>query len=55
MNKQFSRSNKIQSFKKVLAATILIAVCIPSFSQDGVAGIEEANTKVHGYFELAAT
>jgi hypothetical protein len=52
MNKQLFRANKMQSLKKALAATILIAVCIPSFSQDGVAGIEEANTKVRGYFEV---
>lgn len=52
MNKQLSHSNKMQSFKKILAVTILIGTCIPSFSQDGVAGIEEANTRVRGYFEV---
>ena len=38
--------------KKVLFSVILLSVMMAVNAQDGVAGIEEANTKVRSYFDV---
>jgi hypothetical protein len=37
--------------KKLMSLALLLVVKMTSFAQDGNAGINEANTKVRGYFD----
>ena len=34
------------------AGVVLLCIAVASHAQDGVAGIQEANTKVRGYFDV---
>lgn len=40
------------SVKHAVSALSMVAITSVSYAQDGVAGIEEANTKVRGYFDV---
>ncbi len=53
MNKHELKSTDInQVFRKLLMLSLLVSGSLSLFAQDGVAGIEEANTRVRGYFEV---
>ena len=47
----FLKNSKRKQFL-LLTGTILLLISQQLLAQDGVAGIEEANTKVRGYFEV---
>lgn len=47
----FNRSKRAKLFP-CLTTIILLGSAVTTYAQDGIAGIEEANTKVRGYFDV---
>lgn len=48
---KWKRKNRLETFLMGLWTIILVSICFTAKSQDGNAGINQANTQVRSYFE----